>query len=251
MSRPCAETSGESICSHQNTIDNVRDGEATCLECGKVVEQLFGLADDFCAKDDDLHESEIHYWIKDVCFNACIPNNVISAAENKYKKLREGLRGNKFKCKTLAAYAVYQTLIKFGTPRLVEEIAFYTGISSKEIWRVESIVISQGVMNLSTYYCSRYCSLLQLSHTDSMQVENLVTLIEDDLPVGSVRCNCIVAVVLYLFCKEEKKKISLTKICGTCAISSTSVHRIIRMLREDCREKIEQNPQLCWILKHL
>jgi transcription initiation factor TFIIIB Brf1 subunit/transcription initiation factor TFIIB len=251
MSRTHPETRGGSFCSHQNTIDNVRDGEQTCLDCGTVVDQLYGGETHYQQSGDEMKEDEIHFFIKDVCFNACLPSNIIPHTEKYYLKLCEQLGTSSFKRKTLAAFALYETLNRFEIPRMVEEIEYYTGIKMKDIWRVEANIVTKDTLSDPKHYVQRYCSLLQFSYSDTKHIESFVTTMETELKLGNVRCNCLVAVVIYLFCKEAKKKVSLKRICETCSISATSVHRVIRMLKMDCRSDISQINALGWIEKHL
>lgn len=171
----------------------------------------------------------MHEFIKDVGENACLLSNVICYATSYYDKLRGSAPLN-LKDKALAAFAIYESLNVFETPRMAGEISFFTGISERDIWNVESNLTLQTEAKDPKKYVLRFCNLLQLSFTEQNCVRDSVEVIQQ-LPLGNLRCNCLVAVVINLYCKANAKKISLKKICETCDISATSVHRIIRQLK--------------------
>jgi len=103
-------------------------------------------------------------------------------------------------------------------------------------------------LNDPILYVQRYCNLLQFSYADQVRVRQTVEQMLQ-LPLGNVRCNCLVAVVLYLHCKDSKKKLTLRKICEVCSISATSVHRVVRQL-QGLTSELSKTP-LVWMTQHI
>lgn len=190
----------------------------------------------------------IHEYMRDIGANACMPDNVVLYATNYYEKIKTSLTP-KFKQKTIAAYALYEALNTFDIPRMADEIAYYTGVKQQDIWRVESNLVLEDTLNDPVKYVHHYCTLLKFSWADQVCVQRYVELLQE-LPLGNLRCNCLVAVVIYLYCKDTKKKIILKKICETCNISATSVHRVIRQLHE-LKSQISKFPLLEWLIEHV
>jgi transcription initiation factor TFIIIB Brf1 subunit/transcription initiation factor TFIIB len=244
MSNTRARHIPEDACPHINTVD---DGECVCTDCGLVLSQIYlpsvSHLPKFPQKSNDMRE-----FIRDVGENACMPNNVLLYAENYYDKIKLNLVPS-FDKKTVAAYALYESLNKFEVPRMAEEIQYYTGVEIKRIWQVETKLTLEQSMNEPRNYVHRYCTLLDFSYSEQLIVKETVEFVQRELAIGNFRSNCLVAVIIYLHCKESKKNITLKKICETCAISATSVHRVLRQLSELC--PTINTTCLNWIVKHI
>ena len=237
----------EDACPHINRIDNYVDGDCVCTDCGLVLSQIYlPSVSHLSAPGKQL--SEMHEFIRDVGENACMPINVLTYAENYYEKIKCNLVP-RFSKKTVAAYALYESLNKFEIPRMAEEIQYYTGVEMKRIWQVETKLTLEQPMNEPGNYVNRYCNLLDFSYGDQLIVKEGVEFVQREQAIGNLRSNCLVAVIIYLHCKEVRKKITLKKICETCFISATSVHRALRQLSEFCATV--KPACLHWMEKHL
>lgn len=240
------ENVSSDACSHCNTVDTQED-DCVCVDCGLVLSQTqvynpTTWSTPVCGSDN------IHEFIRDVGENACMPGNVVVYAVNYYDKIKAAL-SPKFPKKTIAAYSLYESLQKFEVPRMAAEIQHFSGVKLKHIWQVESNLNLEQSLNNPTHYVHRFCVMLNFSYADQLTVKNAVEAIQL-LPLGNLRCNCLVAVIIHLFCKEVGKKITLKKICETCDISATSVHRVIRQFSEHS-SVISVTPCVSWIGKHV
>lgn len=244
MSRAFGKNISRNACSHDNTVITAED-ECVCTQCGLVLQQLFNPSTWHCFPVSD--KDDITDFLHDVGDRAHIPGNIVVHAEHYYKKIKGLLP--KFQNKILAAYALYESLNKFEVPRMAEEIEHYSGVKLKDIWSVESNLSLEIPLSDPINYVHRYCVLLNFSYTEQTTVRRTVWSIQC-LPLGNLRCNCLVAVIIYLFCKEEKKKITLRKICETCNISATSVHRVIRQFAAHIAS-FQDVADLSWITKHV
>lgn len=285
MSRETGPGVSEDVCHHCHTVDNERDGESVCTDCGLVLTQLFfpsgggswqpavSLHHDLPSlqqqqrwEEEEEEEAEeevvaMHRFIADVSANAQISNCVMRHAVQYYDEIRKWSSCRCFSKETLASYALYESLNKFGVPRLAEEIEYYTGVKRKSLWQVETHVTSQsGVATVHdpVHFVSRYCDVLELSYPEQLMIRETVACLNStpDIPLGNLHCNCLVAVVIYLFCKDrkttmkKKNKVSLESICEVCTISATSIHRVIRQMRQ-LTPMLAKHPQLACILRAL
>jgi len=250
-------TRGENIptdvCAHAAVV-NTREDERVCTDCGLVLEEQlyydFFHPKGWATPNGGIllyGENRIHKFIRDIGANACIPDNVVLYATNYYEKIQAALP-LKIKPWAIAAYALYESLNKFEVPRMAEEIAHYSGVKLQDIWQVETHLMLEETLSDPKLYVQSYCNLLQFSYADQVCVRETVELVLQ-LPLGNIRCNCLVAVVLYLHCKDSKKKITLRKICEVCKISATSVHRVIRHLQELTLEISKTS--LVWMTRHI
>ncbi len=248
MSRKYDQTVSENACSHQNTIDNERDGECVCTDCGLVLSQLYN-ENRFLRQIPLVSKNTMHDFIRDIGENAHIPDCIVAHALNYFDKIQK-LESSKFCSTDVAAFALYESLNKFEVPRLAEEIAFFSGVKLKKILAIESNLTLETYTHDPKHYVSYFCNILNLSYANQLLIGETVDCLNEEIPLGSVRCNCLVALVIYLFCKDREKKVSLKKICETCSISATSVHRVMRQLKKFARELFKK-PPLVWIAKHL
>jgi transcription initiation factor TFIIIB Brf1 subunit/transcription initiation factor TFIIB len=247
MSGALTTNISRNVCSHDITVDTPED-ECVCTQCGLVLLQVYSPTTWTNVPPTDKTKDDTIDYIRDVGDRACISANIVLHAENYYEKIKATLLP-KFRKKTIATYALYESLNAFEVPRMAAEIEHYSGVSMKHIWDVESSLSLENSLNDPINYVHRYCVLLNFSYVEQLTVKNTVWSIQC-LPLGNLRCNCLVAVIIYLFCKEEKKKITLRKICETCNISATSVHRVIRQFSNHIA-KLQDTPELCWIVKHV
>ena len=252
MSRRRYNAGSTNACSHLQTVDNDREGECVCTECGLVLESLY------TATYEDMHmsatsytaDSNIYSFVSDICHNGCMPEGVITYAMNYYRKLCTKLR-KQFPERNIAAYAVYETLNRFEATRTAEEIEHFSGVKIRDIWLIESNISTDAALNDPTGYVQRYASLLGLKYCHQLFIKEVIVLMENSLNIGNIKANCLVAVTIYLASKELGEKLMLKKICEVCDISTTSVHRVLRKLEQECRLNIEKTPELRWIQAHL
>jgi transcription initiation factor TFIIIB Brf1 subunit/transcription initiation factor TFIIB len=243
------ETVSRDVCSHQQTVDS-SEGDNVCIECGKVLGQVYATPPffsgfrQFVSPDISAHE-----FIRDCGENANMPGCAIKYAENYYSKIKPSLL-HRFSKNTIAAYALYESLNIFEVPRMADEIARYTGVCIKDIYKVESNLVLETPLNDPVKHVVSYCLLLNLSYPEQVAIRQTLESMQDLLPLGGLRSNCLSAVVIYLYCKDAKKKITLKKICETCNISATSVHRVLRQLVPH-GVLIKNYPRLHWICNYL
>jgi len=212
-------------CSHSNTVDNYSDGDQVCTDCGLVLEQLYTNA----AFPISEKKPMINNFIADVCMNACIAQSVSDYAISYFETLKKIL-GSKYKDEAIAAYAIYEALNRQEVPRTAQEIEHFTGVKLKKLFKIEASLSLPDTLNENpSDYVTRYCALLALDYSAQTVIQTMVKELQDTL--GNLKCNCLVAVIIHLYCRYHDKKISLKSICNICCISATSVHRVVRKLK--------------------
>lgn len=190
-------------------------------------------------------------FIRNVGENGCMPQGAIAYAEAYYEKIKRQVLPAIRSRETVAAYAIYEALNRYEVPRMAEEIEYYSGVKIADIFRVEANLTLEISLNNPRHYVQRYCRLLTLDYSFEARAKETVECMLTFLQLGNLRCNCLVAVAIYLLQRELKKKITLRKICEVCQISATSVHRVIRKLKSEHYQEIESASKLSWMLKHL
>jgi transcription initiation factor TFIIIB Brf1 subunit/transcription initiation factor TFIIB len=135
----------------------------------------------------------------------------------------------------MASYALYETLSRNQISRTVQEIEFFTNCKSSKLWAVESALNIKETLNHPLDYVERFCRLLDFKYHDIKIINGIVG---NMFGWGGVRPQCVVAVVIFLYCKETKNKLSLVKICEICDVSSTNIYAIIRRMKAQYREKV-------------
>lgn len=246
MFRNCDPFGATDVCNHLQTVENEREGESVCVDCGLVLEPLY-IEETFGKTEIQNYFDTTVLFITDVCKNACISDGVIPQAFSSYKKLRQELH-SKFRDKDIAAYAIYETLNRLEIPRTAEEIQHFSGVKLKDIWLIEANVTVKTVLSEASSYVNRCCNLLSIEYHDQLFIRKAVNALQNCSQVGSLKTTCCVAVVIYLATKRCCIVLTLKQICEACGISTTSIHRILRKMRKDCLQELKESTALCWIL---
>ena len=223
----------ENKCRHSQTVDDYTTGDCICSECGLVVENILSPASFQASTKISACQFRISEFLKDICANMQIADCVISHAVDRYnmieKQLRKEKKGEKWH-HIMAAYSLYETLDKLKIKKAPHEIALYSGISVKELFALQASGIIPLMQNDPTSYVDRYCAYLNLEYSHAFLIKEIVQKLDI---TGSYTSNCIVAVSIYLYCREKGIKKSLKEICETCTISPSNVHKVIRKIKID------------------
>lgn len=225
-------------CTHSETIDDDREGECVCLQCGLVLEKIYQTqkyeATPFVDSQNDT--SEINKFLQDVGAHANIPQSLLQYAECYFQKIKKQLDGmKKFKDKEMASYALLETLSRHKVPRPAQEISFFTTTETTKLFAVETALNIRETLSHPLDYSDRFCALLGLSFWDSKMIKGIVF---NMFGLGNVRPQTVVALVIYLYCIEKNISMSLTEICEVCSVSSTNIYKLSRNLKEPYKSKI-------------
>lgn len=232
-------------CPHQQTVDDEREGNSICITCGLVLQPIF-LGNSWEQGKKHLPECESvsktmnrHAFLRDVGANAHICESIINETISYYEKIRDRLKNRKprFNDNVLVAYALYETLSRNQVPRSVQEVEYLTDSKPGKMFAVESALNLVDTLNCPLDFISRFCSLLDLKYADETMIRNIVKN-ASQLRLSNVRSQCTVAVIIQLYCKEKKYKITLKKICEICGVSPTNIHNIIRKMDKNHVTKI-------------
>jgi transcription initiation factor TFIIIB Brf1 subunit/transcription initiation factor TFIIB len=226
-------------CPHTETIDDDQQGECICLQCGLVLEPVYQTQVNetrhFNDPENDMRE--IDEFLKDVGEHAGIPLSIINYTEWYFQKIKKQLLAKKkFKDKDIASYALYETLCRHKIPRTVQEIIYFTSTTAKQMFAIESELNIKETLNHPLDYCDRFCSLLGIDFWDGKIIKGIVF---NMFGLGNVRPQSVVALVVYLYCKEKKLEITLTDICEVCSVSASNIYKLVREnVREPYRSQI-------------
>ena len=170
---------------------------------------------------DDLH-------VIDCCYRMQISSDQI--IESIQKNLHDAKRRNCFsgsKKKCLAAFIIYNTLKLMHIPKSIEQVAYACGVSTNDIWKCEAsddsvpVVIDikdilpsiHSEVGLSFKECNMLCNIRQIFKNRSFSPYTMT------------------GALIYIFCKEKKRKMTLKKIANVLKVSNVSIHRCIKYLK--------------------
>ena len=221
------------VCAHSNVVEDLREGSTVCTECALVVNKHFYLPQTF--KHENLYlknskkDNNAVDFLKDVCENVHIPNNVCRYALGRMKKIMFQTKSGNYKINELASYSLYDALNHFDAPRTPEEVSNFTGVSSKTLWKIEKNMRNSYVIGSdATLYVDRLCAeMSELSFHDKQLIKDKIRKLNG---VENIRPTCLVAAIAHLHCKNQKYIITLKSICEMCNVSSSNVHKVIRKI---------------------
>ena len=214
-----------------------------CLLCGLVLEVIYqnawrrgGGGRKASFTNDSASEPMLHFLL-DVAAHAEIPQCIVQQAFSYFKKIKMQLEKQvpKFTDSVLASYSLYETLSRNSVSRSVQEIEFFTNCKLAKLWAVESALNLKETLNHPLDYVERFCALLEI---EFHQMKIIRGIVGNMYGLGAIRPQCVVAVVIYLYCKEIKRKMSLVRLCEVCDVSSTNMYAIIRRMKKMYSGKI-------------
>lgn len=219
-------------CTHEKTIDDDRDGYCVCIQCGLVLEPIYLETNPYRGVfvNPSLWEEDASIFLRDVCSHAEIPNGIRELALTYFQRIKKRLaaRRPKFGWKELAAYSLYETLSREDASRTKKEIGFFTGCQIAKLWDVESALNLEDTLENACDYLDRFCCLLDLTSTEAAKIRH--ELISWHFLDG-VTAQCAAAVAIHWFCVENKKNISLKRICDACDVSPANISSIARRIK--------------------
>lgn len=172
------------MCSHEDTIDDVRNGCEVCLQCGQVTSSIY------LYKPQDIfeilpcdNERQIRNEIMDVCSmlyddSGFITNQVITNL-HRYSKnqdmgnlLRINVQKHSDRC--ILAYTLWETLNQNNVPRSPHEIAYFFDIPVHDIMKVEKTLGVATTFCVPSTYVHRLCAEVELNFRLTLIVEKIV-----------------------------------------------------------------------------
>ena len=224
-------------CMHKNTADNPECTEHVCYDCGLVLETVYAshsyareTSKGLGVQEDNKNSRIAKNLASDICSNLHIPYNVESYANWYYEKtLTPKSVGMRFSISELMAFAIYETLNRFETPRPISEISYAANVEAKRLFKIESRLLLEVAHVSPLHYLSRFCSFLDIPYIQQKSIEKIV---EQNIcfKMRTVEPKCLAAAAIYVHCnrdwKDRSTSISMKHICEVCDVSATNTKKI-------------------------
>ena len=233
MCNPNLSSLREISCNHTRTVDDYNTGDTVCTECGLCLNGIFLSSYDHSKQSQPVANCAlIRDFIADVCVRASIPEFLIDYSVWVYKTLLPQLAQTKYassrKNNMVAAFAIYESSIRHQVPRSTQEISFFSGVPSTDLWAIERALHDNTSDAPPSQYVERFCQWLGIQYFPHQTI--IKEIVDNLYGMRDSRSNCIVATVIHLYCVEHGLNHTLKKICETCAVSGTSVQKLIRKI---------------------
>ena len=225
----------EDSCAHRRTVDDFNTGDTVCIDCGLCLDAVYAPNYAHYMQSHPMHNSAhspIREFITDVCEHAGLPNNLIDYTIWVYKSMLPQLAKTKY-CyarngNAVAAFALYESAIRHQTPLTSQEISFYSGISTAELWGIERALHDNTNDAPPSQYVERYCQWIGIHYFPHQSI--IKTISDNMFGMRNSRSSCIVATVMFLYSKEHNLNHTLKLICETCGVSASCVQKLIKTL---------------------
>lgn len=183
---------------------------------------LYDILEQNSAKNTN--QFNVYEFLAEIVSKMSLPQVVTQDVVKQFKiyKDRHSYTLQNFKDGDLAVYLLYRSLKLSQTPRTFKELMFFSGVSSKNLWKIESIFSDKNV-SITTFeiLASRY-TIADLTYQDLKKMKIMCGDI-DHLNFSPMTKSCF---ILYTFCKKNKKKISMQRASSIFGVSTMSLHRI-------------------------
>ena len=227
---PCADE-----CNHMRTVEDHNTGDTVCTACGLCIGPVFAPSYRDAIRSGPVHSTDNSYirdLILDICEHLDMPTSQADYACWIYKTIIPQLFGSKWSnarwSTTVAAYAVFESSVRHQSPRTPQEVSFFAGVTTTDLWAVERSLSSNVDDAKPSEYVSRYCDWLGLRHFPYQSA--IKEIVDNMYGMRDSRSSCIVACVIFLFSKEHDLKLSMKTVCETCAVSASSVQNLMKKM---------------------
>ncbi|CAM6054245.1 unnamed protein product [Sphagnum tenellum] len=219
---------------HRDVIDE-REGTRVCTLCGLVLDSTIFLdtttPTSYPAEPSHYESgnSKFAEYIRDVCSNNHIPRVV---ADDAIQQFRRQAHPGMSKSESMAAYAIYDTLIRHKTPRALSEIQFCTDVSAKKLWKLEAREECRIVLTKPSDFMPRIEVPLGLTHKESRAICQEADALQNSIHAAP---QSLLATVVYLRMRRSSTRQctrTLKDISEMCRVSVSCIKRT--------RTKIEQ-----------
>lgn len=198
------------VCEHKNQIIDDHEGTHICLDCAKVLDNVYVSSfrcefNDFETNVLETHGNQIN---SEISHRLNIPNLYLTNNKSDIKNISN----------------LYLNANKKDYTVTLKEMSSVSGYSSKQIGK--EIKNTVNILNLSQL-TEKYCKLLSLDY-------KIYSVIKENINKQEHTGHnplTLVASHIYLHMKNVKKKISMKKICDTIGISSISIQRYLKTLK--------------------
>lgn len=174
------------MCSHEDTIDDVRNGCEVCLQCGQVTSNLmfsYNLEDIAVPSMTFDNEFQIRNELMDVCsaiYNegGFIVDQVIANLHRYSKDQEMGnlLRINisKHSDRCLLAYVLWETFNQNNVPRSPHEIAYFFNLPVHDVMKAEKTLNIATTFCVPSSYVHRLCAEVELNFRLTLIIEKII-----------------------------------------------------------------------------
>lgn len=220
-------------CTHTQRLDNDREGESVCVECGLVLEQLYETKQ-YSEQTvlDHAFDSTIYSFISDVCDRGHISLGIRQHSQTLcakfFQKHPNHCKGEK---KFAAAVcAIYTALAEQKNPRSIEEICYFSGVSINAVWNVQKL-FKIDIPDCTANYVDRVCAQIGMAYSDTLVIKKIVHNMSGSC---GVKTTTLLASAIYMY----NKTIKLNQICRVCLVTPSSVHKFISRIEPKYRKNI-------------
>ena len=209
------------MCEHVEHIIDQHEGSIVCIQCGIVLHMHFLYPIHENRHFMDKLTSNSKTFLYDCCDRMHLPTSILEIIQKKFSCLRDNPAFQKVDDMQLIAYSIYFTLKDQGIGRNIEYIAYNTGITSKQLWKCESLDPNSPIPITIESLLTPVYTLFNLSKQDYDKITEISEHFQDQhfSPIT------MTSTLVYLYCKARKIPITVKKVNSVFNVSSMSINR--------------------------
>ena len=209
------------MCEHLQQLIDQHEGSVVCTDCGYVLDIHFLQQSDTYEKSSLNLVTDLKMYLIDCCDRMHIPISVREEIHDEYEHFRSKSVFEKISDIQLMAYSIYFILKNQGIGRNIEYIAYNTGVTSKQLWKCESLDPYLSIpINIESLLGPVYKSF-KFSRKDY----ETIIIISKHFQDRHFSPLTLTSTLVYLYCKTRKIQISVKKVCSVFKVSSMSIYR--------------------------
>lgn len=209
-------------CSHSNELIDQREGNIVCSDCGLVLDCYFEVDVNHINRQEcELISKRKQEFVYETLERLHIPQSI---AFHIFKKINESSEKNQNEI--FLSGIIYKTLIELNIPFTIKEISCVTGIKVKNINKKKIDKKIDVVIINTNEILERACSKLNLKFNDYTLIKEKIKKMNNGFNPST-----IIAGNIYVYCKENNKKLSMKDISNVTGISCMSIKRFTNKIK--------------------
>ncbi len=239
------------MCNHQYLIEDTRQGDVVCTECGLVIDKIYCESNletkwekirnfNKEIEQNDQHLGKEKKFLKNLCSKLHLNNDVTNAIFNLWAEITAWhYRKNgkiKINLKGLVVMTLYQGLIKEKIPRPISHLCQEVDINPKTVWRWIKLYRQDLAVTIKTENSIKakdmaeyFLQPLQLTYQEMSSIKEKLDKNEN----SSFAPRTLLAACAYAFLKETKNPYpSVKNTARVLGVSVMSLYRCLKSLKQ-------------------
>jgi hypothetical protein len=209
-----------------------------CEDCGVILGQLMlHNSSQLFDTDDDNNAHPVKKYFHNVSKENHFPHYVARKSFEVWTTHFSSVRSHSQLYRASIAYSLYEALFYADIAYTMQEVARITGVDVTKMIRVEKKMnLGNNTRIRPEHLIERYACILNIEY---IHIKFMLSIVRNLIAFHHIKPQCVVALVIYLYCKEANlAEPDLKTICSVCEVSTNNVLKLSARFREEVSSNV-------------